>query len=151
MKVEAESNNKKKNKDASEDNKKKSLLVVTYGNGVPIVLLLQAEMQQALQFDVCDCPLLSTAPLGLTNLCKEYDCVLFADVCKEGQNPLASHMVAVMNAQQDENVAAPAKKRKATTMKCIAAQRTYNPLGTVLSFLNRNDMEAGIRSLLRQE
>jgi hypothetical protein len=65
--------------------------------------------------------------------------VLFADVCKEGQNPLSSHMVILMNRGRLGNHSIKAR--------CMAASRTYNPLGNTLTFLNLNDVVQGVNDL----
>ncbi|CUE89681.1 pyrimidine-binding dehydrogenase, putative, partial [Bodo saltans] len=121
----------------------KRLLIVTYGNGVPLALQAQEQLLQEnrLEVDVCDCPLLSSVPAGLEALVGSgaYDRVLFADVCKEGQNPLSSHMVILMNRGKLGN--------GSIKSRCIAAPRTYNPLGNTLTFLNLHDIVRGVHEL----
>jgi 2-oxoisovalerate dehydrogenase E1 component len=119
----------------------KRTLIVTYGNGVPLALQAQGQLQFGREIDVCDCPLLSSVPAGLDALIASgaYDRVLFADVCKEGQNPLSSHMVILMNRGRLGNHSIKAR--------CMAASRTYNPLGNTLTFLNLNDVVQGVNDL----
>jgi 2-oxoisovalerate dehydrogenase E1 component len=116
-----------------------STLIVTYGSGVPIALQAQSAVVAQVAVDVCDCPLLSTVPQGLKKLLetKKYRSVLFADICKEGQHPLASHMAHLMNADLLDGV----------RVRCATAQRTYNPLGTVLTFLSKEDIIAELSRL----
>jgi 2-oxoisovalerate dehydrogenase E1 component len=117
-----------------------ALLLVTYGNGLPLALQLQQQIAaqgpggDLPAVDVCDCPLLSAVPAGLAALVGQYGRMLLADPCKEGQSPLAAHMAALTRSGSF-----------AGTMRCIAAPRTYNPLGTVLTFLSRDDMAAAVR------
>jgi 2-oxoisovalerate dehydrogenase E1 component len=124
-----------------EDDAKRAL-IVTFGNGVPLALQAQEQLvQEKVEVDVCDCPLLSSVPQGLDNLLATgaYDRVLFADVCKEGQNPLSSHMAILMNRGRLGNAAVRAR--------CTAAPRTYNPLGNTLTFLNIHDVVQGVNGL----
>ena len=59
-----------------------------------------------------------------------FDQVLFADVCKEGATPLSSHAAKLQN-----DGLLPPKWRLAS------AQRTYNPLGSTITFLNKADIK----------
>ena len=65
---------------------------------------------------VVDCPFLSNTPAALEELLRSRDgvspMVVFADVCKEGQNPFAGFVVRLQNAG-----ALPAK----VAMRCSAA------------------------------
>lgn len=110
-------------------------VIITYGDGVLSALEAQSRLLSAFQtaFDVVDCPLLSRVPTGLTNILREkkYSHVVFADICKEGQHPLASHMCHLYN----EGVFAGTQR-----VRCIAALPTYNPLGSRLPFLSTNDI-----------
>eukprot|EP00744_Colponema_vietnamica_P022097 GILI01031693.1.p1 GENE.GILI01031693.1~~GILI01031693.1.p1 ORF type:complete len:477 (+),score=40.16 GILI01031693.1:157-1431(+) len=116
------------------------LLVVTYGNGVIASLQAQCEMRQkGLEVSVLDCPLLSSVPNGLRNAVKNYEKVLFADVCKEGAAPLSSHLAALLN----EGAFLDARN-----VRFIAAPRTYNPLGNILTFLNKEDIQQKAEEML---
>jgi len=72
-------------------------------------------------------------PDSLKEVMSSYDRVIFADVCKEGQNPFAGMVV---------------KLRKEgllpKTWNCVTAPKTYNPLGSVVTFLNVEDVTAAI-------
>lgn len=122
----------------------KKFLIVTYGSGVPLALQAQAELSQstteATVVDVVDCPLLSSVPQGLRDVLatNAYDAVLFADICKEGQQPLASHVTTLLN---EGLLSSPQQVR------CIAAVRTYNPLGTILTFLSKEDIVDAARKM----
>lgn len=124
------------------DDDARRVLIVTFGNGVPLALQAQEQLLlERVEVDVCDCPLLSSVPEGLDSLIGSgaYHKVLFADVCKEGQNPLSSHMAILMN-----------RGRVGTALvkaRCVAAPRTYNPLGNTLTFLNTRDIVDGVNRL----
>lgn len=110
----------------------KRLLVVTYGNGVIGALQAQMELRlKGVEISVLDCPLLSAVPKGLRAAVKDYERVLFADVCKEGASPLASHLTQLLNESAFS---------EARNVRCISAPRTYNPLGNILTFLNKEDI-----------
>ena len=114
-------------------------LVVTYGNGVLAAIQAQNELRSmGIFITVVDCPLLSDIPQGLRDIVGQYQNILFADVCKEGAAPLANHMLQLMNAGafiDDRSV------------RCIAAPRTYNPLGNTLTFLNKDNILAKVLSM----
>jgi hypothetical protein len=65
--------------------------------------------------------------------------VVFADVCKAGQSPLATHAVTLQN-------------EGALMGRCwrlAAAQPTYNPLGSFLTFLNEDDIVKAVLEVAR--
>ena len=113
--------------------------VVSYGNGV--VTSLQArkvlEEEGAAAVDIVDCPYISGIAAELPSTLAQYDAVLFADMCKEGQAPLAQ--IAVQLQSRGE---LPAQWR------VVSAPRTYNPLGCMVTFLNVEDVVEGCRALL---
>lgn len=116
-------------------------LIVTYGSGVVSSLQAQRRLSEAgVAVDICDCPLLSAVPQGLVAMlrAKRYRHVLFADICKEGQHPLASHMVRLINEGVFD---------RDCVVRCAAAQRTYNPLGTVLTFLSTEDICSAVTTM----
>ena len=121
--------------------------VVTYGNGV--VTALQARkalvdngfIASEAELDVIDCPCLSMVPEGLKKVLPQYQGVLFADICKggPGSNVLSSMIVAL-----HEDGLLPAH------WNTVFAPRTYNPLGSVETFLNAIDVEVGWQKLAKQ-
>jgi pyruvate/2-oxoglutarate/acetoin dehydrogenase E1 component len=125
-------------------------LIVTYGSGVPVALQAQRLLaaDAGIAVDVVDCPLLSTCPKGLEDLlrAKHYRRIIFADICKEGQNPLASHMSHLLN----ENIIEQGAGTRSSVVRCVTAQRTYNPLGTILTFLSRDDMIDAVKKVQQQ-
>jgi 2-oxoisovalerate dehydrogenase E1 component len=118
--------------------------IVTYGNGV--VTSLQARkslldrkiISHEEELDVIDCPYLSAVPKGLSEISLHYQGILFADICKEGpgSNVLSSMITAL---QQDDLL--PKKWR------FVGAPRTYNPLGSTVTFLNVSDVEKSFQKL----
>ena len=72
---------------------------------------------------VIDSPYLSHATAGLREAVQGLDAVVFADVCKQGQGPLAS-IIAELQATGDLPAA----------WQHVAALRTFNPLGCTATF-----------------
>ena len=113
--------------------------VATFGNGV--VTALQARqslvdkgaLSREEDLDIIDCPCLSMVPEGLKQVLPQYQGVVFADVCKEGpgSNVMSSMIVSL---QEDDLLSVP--------WSSTFAPRTYNPLGSVETFLNKEDIEA---------
>ena len=111
---------------------KPNVLIVTFGNGVVAVLQAINDMKYSRYFgvvDVVDCPLLSAIPEGLRTIVDEYSHILFADVCKEGQNPLSAMAVQLQS-----------ERLLSLNWKLIAAVKTYNPLGSTTTFLSKEDI-----------
>ena len=111
-----------------------NVAIVSYGEGVVTCLrarkiLLETSEVGARDVDIIDCPYLNNVPDGLKEVLREYEYVLFADICKEGQNPLSTMITILQN--QD---ALPKYWR------LISAQPTYNPLGNLLTFLSEDDI-----------
>ena len=98
--------------------------MVTYGNGVVTSLQARDTLPNPSDVDVVDCMLLSSVPDGLKEELAHYDRVVFADICKEGMNPL-SGMLGELQRPIERGGAGLADKRW-----CVkAAARGYNPLG----------------------
>eukprot|EP00397_Hematodinium_sp_SG-2012_P010694 GEMP01010817.1.p1 GENE.GEMP01010817.1~~GEMP01010817.1.p1 ORF type:complete len:778 (+),score=212.19 GEMP01010817.1:95-2428(+) len=106
------------------------VLVVTYGNGVPTALRAQKTLvTRGVCATVLDVPYVSGVAAGLRERVRNFDRVVFADVCKFGQHPQAS-MVAALQAEG----VLPVKWRS------IGACPTYNPLGQMVTFLSEDDI-----------
>ena len=123
--------------------------IVAYGGGLIPALQAANELRRRVaegtlppvKVDVVDCPLLSSVPRGLSHICSRYDRVLFADLCKEGQHPFASHIAKLRNTPTSNGSDCRAGAFKdANHVRCIASQPTYNPLGTTLTFLSADDI-----------
>ena len=118
------------------------IVVVTYGDGVVSAIRGREQMVKscdvkAEDIAVVDCPYISGLPEGLINILKNFDCAVFADICKEGQSPFAS-TISKLNA----------KTSLPNRWKLISAQPTYNPLGSLLTFLQEKDIVDACKSLL---
>jgi pyruvate/2-oxoglutarate/acetoin dehydrogenase E1 component len=115
------------------------LAIVSYGNGVVTALQARAELIEKhgwKSISIIDSPLLSAVPAQLKQVLPQCKRVVFADICKEGQSPLAGHVVTL----QQEGLL-PAHWR------CCTAPRTYNPLGSVVTFLNVPDVVQSANAL----
>lgn len=126
--------------------------IITYGNGVISALQGRREWLQGRSLDlypssnqeggysavdVIDCPLLSDVPNGLKEmLLHNYDHVIFADVCKLGLSPLSSAVVQLQ-----------AEKLLPASWLCVSAPRTYNPLGSTITFLGPDDIVHALNSV----
>lgn len=125
---------------------KASTAIVSYGNG--IVTSLQARQQlvdrgvlnSASQLDVIDCPYLSDVPTSLETILKDYDKVVFADLCKEG--PGSNIFSSMITSLQQKN-ALP------SDWLFVGAPRTYNPLGSTVTFLNSSTIEEAVAKIVR--
>lgn len=121
------------------------LAIVSYGNGV--VASLQARRgltDQGIigredEVDVIDCPYLSDVGSGLENALKDYDQVLFADICKEGPG---SNVFSSMITTLHQRGSLP------KSWAFVGAPRTYNPLGSTVTFLNQDTIETAVAKLL---
>jgi 2-oxoisovalerate dehydrogenase E1 component len=114
-------------------------LVVTYGNGVVTSVQARHSLGEThdgstTTFDIVDCPLLSEVPQGLIDLLEagrgQYRSILFVDVCKQGQNPLAGHASMLQNRGLLDGV----------QWRMVTSQRTYNPLGSMITFVSQEDV-----------
>ena len=122
------------------------VLIVTYGNGVVTALRARKALVERdiighdNELDILDCPYISDIPDGLRNALspRQYEGVIFADICKEGpgSNVLGSLLIGL-------------KKEDLLPQKWefIAAPRTYNPLGNTVTFLNEDDIVASFQKL----
>ena len=117
-----------------------SLGIVTYGNGVLTALHAREYLKDEYGLNdvvIIDSPYLNAATNGLRHAVKELDTVVFADVCKQGQHPLA----AIACELQNDGVL-PSK------WQCVAATPTYNPLGSTVTFTSVEDViEASLVAL----
>ncbi len=68
-----------------------------------------------------------------------YDGVLFADICKEGPG---SNALSPMIPQLKKDDLLP------RNWDFVAAPRTYNPLGNMITFLNQEDVVEGLRRVI---
>ncbi|CAE8647022.1 unnamed protein product, partial [Polarella glacialis] len=112
--------------------------VVTYGNGVQAALHAAKVLQEQhnLEVAVLDSPCLSQVPGGLSQALANFDQVLFADVCKAGQNPLAGSICELQRRRELPRI-----------WGSTAAPFTYNPLGSTLTFLSEQDVVEGVLAL----
>ena len=75
---------------ANASGNKANTAVISYGNGVVTSLQARHRLVERgvlggpSQLDVIDCPYLSDVPDSLEEILKDYDQVVFADICKEG-------------------------------------------------------------------
>lgn len=118
--------------------------IVSYGNGVPTALRAREELAEELGLDVksivvIDSPYLSCASKGLREAVKDLECVVFADVCKQGQHPLAG---IACELQQDGVLP--------QAWQCIAATPTYNPLGSTVTFTSEEDIMEACKAVLER-
>eukprot|EP00980_Cylindrotheca_fusiformis_P020562 scaffold7641_cov115-Cylindrotheca_fusiformis.AAC.8 len=124
---------------------KAKIAIVSYGNGV--VTSLQARrglidrgiVESEADLDVIDSPFLSAVSPGLENTVSQYDSVVFADICKTGPG---SNVFSSMITTLQENGTLPPDWR------FVGAPRTYNPLGSTVTFLNQDQIEAAVEKRL---
>jgi hypothetical protein len=81
------------------------------------------------QVAVIDVPYLSAVPAGLAKEIAHYEGVVFADDCKKGNAPLAQFVTSL-----HADGLLPPKWR------LVAAEPTYNPLGTAITFTSADDI-----------
>ena len=116
------------------------VVVVTYGDGVMTALRAARELSEVhgLRVSVVDTPCLSQVPAQLREMLQRraFPRVVFADICKQGQQPLGSTILAL----QAEDLL-PASSRDWAS---VAAANTYNPLGTTLTFLKEADVAGAV-------
>ena len=117
--------------------------VVTYGDGVITALQAKAELEDegiaSGGITVIDCPLLSRVPTGLTAALADhpFERVVFADICKQGQNPLnnTALQLRASGALSTEH------------WEVVSASPTYNPLGSTVTFLSVEDVIESVKSV----
>lgn len=124
----------------SEPMERLDCIVVSYGNGVATARELQQTLKE-LNFAVVDCPYLSDTPKGLSLFLEQHSTipVVFADVCKEGANPMSA-MIIDLNKQS-------LLPRQWTS---VAAAKTYNPLGSLVTFLSAEDIQNAMYKLIQK-
>ena len=109
----------------------KKLAIVSYGNGVVTARQARAELIKNHGFSditVIDSPYLSDIPAQLKDVIGSFDRVIFADVCKEGNAPLAQFASRLHSDKLISN------------WSLVSAAKTYNPLGNLVTFLNVKDI-----------
>jgi len=120
--------------------RKASKAIVTYGNGVVTALqtrrdlVIEGILDDESQLDIIDSPYLSGVSTELEVAMKDYpQGVLFADICKEGpgSNVFSSTIMALQE-----------RKSLPERWAFCGAPRTYNPLGSTVTFLNRDTIKA---------
>ncbi len=127
-----------------------NVVVITYGLGVNAARQAQHQLlaspdgsSDIADILVVDTPYLSDVPKQLTTLLsrhhQEIDGVVFADICKEGQNPL-NGIIAKL---QQHGIL------QLFSWLSVAAQFTYNPLGKDLTFLSKDDVVECIQEMAR--
>mmetsp|Transcript_57551 Transcript_57551/g.115552 ORF Transcript_57551/g.115552 Transcript_57551/m.115552 type:complete len:473 (-) Transcript_57551:149-1567(-) len=148
------------------------LTIVTYGTGVVAARNAQRSSEpQGYSVGVVEVPCVSAVPQGLAHALSRSRTVLFADPCKLSQAPLL-HFTATLQKQgvlgrQTTTTTETARERAeaggaadiskqgntetATWWRdwaVVAAQSTYNPLGSTVTFLSEADiLEASLRLL----
>eukprot|EP00924_Labyrinthula_sp_SR-Ha-C_P003167 snap_masked-scaffold_15-processed-gene-1.13-mRNA-1 protein AED:0.00 eAED:0.00 QI:0/-1/0/1/-1/1/1/0/766 len=111
-------------------------IIFSYGNGVPLAVET-FFLSAAVHYNVVivDIPYISGTPKALITLLEdlntsEYKCKLvFADVCKEGASPLAGLIMRLKKLDLLKH-----------DWEYTAAQNTYNPLGSTVTFLSKQDL-----------
>lgn len=107
-------------------------MIVTYGSGV--LASLQAaqtlENEHGVDVTVVDTPYLTAVSDQTRDLLQSHDAIILVDVCKQGQQPLAAHLLQLQNEGR--------LKGKAWAM--AASLATYNPLGSLQTFVNDDDV-----------
>ena len=121
--------------------------IVTYGNGVVTSLQARQNMVEMGvlttidELDVLDCPYLSATPQGLKDVIGQYERVIFADICKEGAS--GSVLSNVVCSLRSDNLLP-------DQWQLVAAPRTFNPLGSMCTFLNPEDVVEAYHRLDRR-
>lgn len=134
------------NGDSSNNMAKATTAIVSYGNGVVTSLQARKDMvdsgslESEEEVDIIDCPYLSGIPKELEEKLKQYDTVLFADICKEGPG---SNVFSSMIMSLKEHGTLPPR------WSFVGAPRTYNPLGSTVTFLNRETIQEAMAKLMK--
>mmetsp|Transcript_15270 Transcript_15270/g.26010 ORF Transcript_15270/g.26010 Transcript_15270/m.26010 type:complete len:263 (+) Transcript_15270:3-791(+) len=115
-----------------------NIAIVGYGNAILTALRAKKTLEEEHNIQnitVIDSPYLSDVPRELYDTIGSFDKVVFADVCKERQGPLAQ-IATKLHTQ-----------KRLSNWTYVAATPTYNPLGTTLTFLNEDDIIKSVLSL----
>ena len=121
--------------------------VVTYGNGVVTALQARRLLVEKEVFlcesklDIIDCCYLSGVPNGLKSVIGGYEGVVFADICKQGPGSVLSSMVCSLRSEG----------LLPEMWELIASPRTYNPLGSMVTFLCPGDVVKAIENMKQKE
>ena len=119
-------------------NIKARVAVITYGNGVLTAQEAAKELlAEGIEIKIVDSPYLSGISKGLVESISDIDAIVFADICKFGQHPFAS----IISSLQNRSLLPP-------RWQICAAQATYNPLGTYLTFLNVPDIVETVKNVV---
>jgi 2-oxoisovalerate dehydrogenase E1 component len=128
-------------------NNKPKIVIISYGNGIPTSALAQMELTEKFSskydIEVIDTPCLSKTPEQLLSYFKDnqslIEYVIFADECKYGpQLPLSMKLMDL----QKENLLS-----KVKNWRMLGASPTYNPLGTYLTFLSKEDILSAVEEM----
>lgn len=122
--------------------------IVTFGNGVVNSLqarrkLIEIEfISYEDEIDIIDCFYLSGIPDGWRDVIGQYKGVLLADLCKDGPggNVLSSMACSLQR-----------ERLLPLIWDFVAASRTYNPLGSMVTFLNVDDVVCEFKRLVAKE
>lgn len=131
------------------DKSRPKLVIISYGNGVPTCALAQISLTEAHRNEVeiilVDSPCLSQTPEQLKNFFRTTENivgVVFADVCKSGAGmPLSARLIDLQN----DNLL-----NRVGSWKMVGAAATYNPLGTYLTFLSKEDVVRAAEEIISQ-
>jgi pyruvate/2-oxoglutarate/acetoin dehydrogenase E1 component/TPP-dependent pyruvate/acetoin dehydrogenase alpha subunit len=122
--------------------------IVSYGNGVVTslqvrrALLERGIFESEAELDIIDVPYLSGVPKGLKEILPQYQGIIFADICKEG--PGSNVFSSMITSLQQDNLLPP-------SWSFVGAPRTYNPLGSTVTFLNSDRIEGAVTNLLKNQ
>ena len=117
---------------------KGKVAIITYGNGVVTslrarkLLVESKHLESETVMDILDVPLLSQVSNGLKDVLPQYEKVIFADICKDGPGSNISSST-ICSLQTDGLL-------QKIQWELVSAPRTYNPLGTTITFLNEKDI-----------
>jgi len=114
------------------------MAIVAYGNGVPLALQAAKAISEdtGQQVDVIDSPYLSGPSEGLRQAVQRYEHVVFADICKTQNSPLAN-MAAQLHTE-----------KQLAAWAVVAAPIAYNPLGNLVTFLSVEDIVSTAKRLI---
>lgn len=112
--------------------KTNEVLIVTYGSGVLASLQAAHTLQTEHNVDttVVDTPYLTAVSDQTRALLSQHAAVVFVDVCKQGHEPLLAH---VSQLQREGRL-------NGKPWATAASLATYNPLGSLQTFVNDDDV-----------